>query len=332
MNSNPKVSVIVPVYNMERHLRQCLDSILAQTLARIEIICVDDGSTDGSLAILREYEAADARIKVITQANAGAGAARNRGLELAKGEYLSFLDSDDFFEPQMLEKAYQKAVEAKAQITVFRSDQYYDDLDEFKQVRWTLHEKALPPYRPMTHRTFTDNVFRVFVGWAWDKLYEREFVMKSGVRFQEIRSTNDMLFVFTTLVLAERIEIVDEVLAHQRRNQKESISNTREKSWQCFYEALCALKENLIRHGLFYELEQDYINYALHFSLWHVNTLTGEKKKVLFEKLKREWFAALGIADKPERYFYNQKEYGEYLQIRDRDFADVFGSCIQQKG
>ena len=329
MAENPKVSVIVPVYNIEKHLRQCLDSILAQTLEEIEVICVDDGSSDTSLDILREYEKADPRVQVVTQANAGAGAARNRGLDLASGDYLSFLDSDDFFEPEMLKKAYEKAVETKAQITVFRSDQYYEDTEEFVPVSWTIHEKHLPPYRPMNQRSFTDNVFRVFVGWAWDKLYEREFVLGTGVRYQEIRSTNDMLFVFSTLVLADRIEIVDEVLAHQRRNQKESISNTREKSWDCFYEALTALRENLERFGLFYELKQDYINYVVHFSLWQVNTITGPKKEVLFNKLKNEWFSELGVTDKDESYFYNKKEYAQYREIMEHDFKTVYPDAAE---
>ena len=93
-----KVSVILPVYNASDYLHQCMDSIVGQTLKDIEIICVDDGSTDNSLDILKEYEQKDKRVKVIQQKNAGAGAARNNGLSIATGEYLSFLDSDDFFE------------------------------------------------------------------------------------------------------------------------------------------------------------------------------------------------------------------------------------------
>lgn len=318
--SNIKVSVIVPVYNAEKHLRQCLDSIVNQTLKDIEIILVDDGSKDGSLTILNEYKEKDERIQVIAQPNGGAGAARNNGLAHAQGEYLSFLDSDDFFDLDMLEKAYAKAVEGKADIVVFRSDQYREDLNKFVQVPWVLREKELPPYRPMYHRTFTDNVFKVFVGWAWDKLFRAEFVKEYDLKFQQIRTSNDMLFVFTAIVLAKRIEIVDEVLAHQRRNNPDSLSNTREKSWDCFHMALNALKENLEKFGLYRELEQDYINYALHFSLWHVTTITGEKKKVLFDKLKEEWFAEFGIAGKPESYFYNKSEYKKYQEIQSKSF------------
>ena len=94
-----KVSVIIPVYNVEPYLKQCMDSVVGQTLKDIEIICVDDGSTDGSLDILKEYATEDSRIQIIEQKNAGAGAARNNGMRHATGKYLSFLDSDDFFEP-----------------------------------------------------------------------------------------------------------------------------------------------------------------------------------------------------------------------------------------
>lgn len=313
---NIKVSVIIPIYNAEDYLCQCMDAVLSQTLKEIEIICVNDGSTDHSGEILREYGEKDVRVHVISQENGGAGAARNAGLKVAKGQYLSFLDADDFFEPDMLEVAYQKAEERKAQIVVFGSDQYREDLDCFQEVSWTIRKHALPPYRPMNQRNLTDNVFKVFVGWAWDKLFEREFVLKYGLTFQEQRTSNDLLFVFTAIVLADNIEVEDKILIHQRRNNPNSLSNTREKSWDCFYRALLALRENLEKFGLYQELKQDFINYALHFSLWNLETIQGEKKKVLYQKLKKEWFRELGITEHPKSYFYDKKEYAKYLQIK----------------
>lgn len=312
---NCKVSVILPVYNCAQHLRQCMDSVVNQTLSEIEIICVDDGSEDDSLDILKEYAETDERIQIIQQENRGAGAARNAGLFRAQGEYLSFLDADDFFEPDMLERTYEKAKAEKAQVLVFGSDQYREDLGEFKKVTWTLRSQALAPYRPMNYRTFTDNVFKVFVGWAWDKLFERKFIEKYKLKFQEQRTSNDLLFVFSAIVLAEKIEVEETVLAHQRRENPKSLSNTREKSWQCFYEALKALRENLVSFGLYRELEQDYINYALHFSLWNLETIQGEKKYILYRTLKRTWFRELGITKRPESYFYNRSEYRKYREI-----------------
>ena len=312
---NPVVSVIVPVYNVEQYLPQCLDSIVNQTLKNIEIICVNDSSTDKSLNILNHYEEKDHRIKVVTQPNGGAGAARNRGLSLAAGKYLSFLDSDDFFEPDMLELAYNKAVCDKADFVVFQSDQYYTDRKEFVSVPWTLREKEIPPYTPFNHRQMTDNIFKVFVGWAWDKLYDREFVEKNHLRFQEQRTSNDMLFVFSGVAVAKRISVVKKVLAHQRRDAKDSLSKTRENSWHCFYDALSALRDRLKSEGLYDELEKDYINYALHFSLWNIRTLAEPTRSRLIEKMKAQWFSDLGIAGKPGDYFYNQKEFKEYERL-----------------
>ena len=107
-NDIPAVSVIIPVYNAAEFLKDGLNSLLKQTLREIEIICVDDGSTDGSLVILKEFEKADARIRVIHQENQGAGAARNNGMDVARGKYLAFLDADDFFEKNMLKAASRK--------------------------------------------------------------------------------------------------------------------------------------------------------------------------------------------------------------------------------
>ena len=294
---------------------QCLDSIVNQTLKNIEIICVNDSSTDNSLNILNHYAEKDPRIKVVTQPNGGAGAARNRGLSLAAGKYLSFLDSDDFFEPDMLELAYNKAVCDKADFVVFQSDQYYTDRKEFVSVPWTLREKEIPPYTPFNHRQMTDNIFKVFVGWAWDKLYDREFVEKNHLRFQEQRTSNDMLFVFSGVAVAKRISVVKKVLAHQRRDAKDSLSKTRENSWHCFYDALSALRDRLKSEGLYDELEKDYINYALHFSLWNIRTLAEPTRSRLIEKMKAQWFSDLGIAGKPGDYFYNQKEFKEYERL-----------------
>lgn len=314
-----KVSVIIPVYNVQAYLRQCMDSVIGQTLRDIEIICVNDESTDGSLQILQEYAVKDERVQIITQKNAGAGAARNNGMRHATGKYLSFLDADDFFEPDMLEKAYEQAEKDHSDFVVYKSDQYHTEKDEFVSVSWVVHEKEIPPYQPFNHRQMTGNVFKVFVGWAWDKLFLKEFVDKHDLTFQEQRTSNDMLFVFSAVVLAGKISVVPKVLAHQRRDAKDSLSKTRENSWDCFYHALMALRDRLIKEGLYQELEKDYINYALHFSLWNYNTLSEPTKSLLKNKLKQEWFKELGIEGKNRDYFYTKGEFEQYQQIMGLD-------------
>ena len=324
--TSPIVSVIIPCYNAEKNLRQCIDSIRCQTLEQIEIICIDDGSTDATMDILRDYQKKDSRIQVIQQKNAGAGAARNVGLDRAAGDYLSFLDADDFFEPEMLEKAVNAAENWKADYVVFRSDRYYPAQDRYEAIPWSVRNADLPPYMPFSYRQLTDNVFLSFVGWAWDKVFRRSFVMEHHLRFQEQRTTNDMLFVFSALICAKRIGVIQDVLAHQRRGSGDTLSVTREKSWHCFYDALIALRERLIQENVFWELEKDFINYSLHFCLWHLNSLAEPSHTLLKQKLCREWFAKLGIADKPESYFYNHSEYVQcrsYMKTHHKSNHDV---------
>ena len=314
----PQFSIIIPVYRVEEYLEKCVDSILAQTCQDFELLLIDDGSPDGSGAICDRYAASHPnQVRALHQPNGGAGAARNNGLRHAKGKYLSFLDSDDFFEPDMLEKAYEKAEETKADFVVFGSDQYFEDSNQFKPVSWVVRYQELPPYQPFGRRSMTDNIFKVFVGWAWDKLYNREWVLSRDLWFQEQRTSNDMLFVFSAVAEAGRIAYVEKgkPLAHQRRNNKSSLSNTREKSWDCFYNALCALKARLQKDGIFEEVEKDYINYALHFSLWNLRTIAEPTYTKLFAKLRDEWWQQLGVAGKSSDYFYNKKEYDEYAKL-----------------
>ncbi len=326
-----KVSVIIPVYNVAPYLRQNLDSVLAQTISDIEVLCVDDGSDDGSAKILKEYAQKDKRVKVLTQKNAGAGAARNLGLAHAKGEFLSFLDSDDFFEPQMLEKMLALAEEDEDDFVVCLSDQFHMDDPQpkaavrqtagsgqpayqsghFVSADWVVRKDDIPPFHPFSWRNVTGNPFKVFVGWAWDKLYRRSFVEAHHLRFQEQRTTNDMLFVFSALVLAEKISVVNEVLVHQRRDSSDSLSKTRENSWWCFHDALTALRLRLRREDMFRELQQDYVNYALHAVLWNYRSLAEPSKRLLKEKLEDGWLAQLGILSKPRSYFYMKGEYDE---------------------
>ena len=116
----PQVSVVVPVYNVEKYLARCLDSLIAQTERNLEIICVDDGSTDGSAAILADYAAKDPRIQVMTQPNAGQAVARNRGMDAATGEFLCFVDSDDAAHPRLVERLLSAINETGADIAVNR--------------------------------------------------------------------------------------------------------------------------------------------------------------------------------------------------------------------
>lgn len=329
-----KVSVIIPVYNAERHLEQCVRSVLSQTLRDIEILCVDDGSTDASPGILARLAREDARITVLTQKNAGAGAARNHGLRHARGEYLSFLDADDFFEPRMLEEAYTRAQRDAAQIVIFKADFYNEKRGCFSPCIYSLREDMLPAQRPFAAADVERDLFKTVVGWAWDKLFLASFIRENQLLFQEQRTSNDLFFVFSALARAARITTLPEVLAHQRRHAGQTLSVTREKSWMCFYDALLALRDQLKAWGIYERFACDFVNYALHFSLWNLNTLKGESKKKLYNALRESWFDELGIASYPEAKFYHRGEYAQYRQIMRWKYNGPLLQCagIAQRG
>ncbi|MDD5955096.1 MAG: glycosyltransferase [Firmicutes bacterium] len=317
MNIHPKISVIIPVYNGEEYLPVCLDSVIHQTMTDIEIFCVDDGSTDHTPEILKQYAQKDSRIRVITQKNGGAGAARNNALQYVTGEYLSILDADDFFELEMLEKAYAKVKETESDIVVFRSDNYISPENRYEPLNYSVKKALLPETQPFAGTDIQKDVFRVFVGWAWDKLFRTEFVRKHRFYFQEQRTTNDLLFVFNAVVSAEKIVTMDDVLAHHRRGIK-SLSVTREKSWHCFYDALIAMRDSLIEMGLYSRFEDDFINYSAGFSLWHLETLAMPQQAMLYERLHSQWLADLGVADYPMEKFYDVMDYCKCRRILHR--------------
>lgn len=313
----PKVSVIVAVYNAGKYLDECLASIIKQTLKEIEIICVNDGSTDNSLEILKRYAEVDQRIIILNQENQGAGAARNHGLKYAKGEYLSFLDADDFFEANMLEESYAQGKKYDADICVFAADLFVQSKKVYKPCGWAFKKQYFPLNKPFNPKEdqYKDNIFRMYNGWAWDKLFKREFIQNIDVEYQNLRTTNDMFFVFIALAKAEKIVALDKILVHQRVEVATSLSQTREKSWDCFYIALLAMKEELKNSNLYELYKKAFINWALNFSLWQLNTMKGDSYRKTYELLRTIGFAKLDVAKYPREYFYSDKEYNQLIEI-----------------
>ena len=173
-----KISVIIPIFNVEEYLRECMDSVINQTLSDLEIICINDGSEDSSLDILKEYEAKDKRITVIDKKNEGLSATRNLGISLANGEYVSFVDSDDYLDLDFYEKLYSAAKKYDADIAcsnLFRfSDKKKYYLVKYYFKRCTQSPRLKYIYAQVPHNNYVMN-----------KIYERKKLQKSNVRFEE---------------------------------------------------------------------------------------------------------------------------------------------------
>ena len=303
------ISVVVPVFNVEKYLRDTLDSIIGQTIKSIEIICVNDGSTDNSKAILEEYAAKDSRIKLLMQDNSGAGVARNNGLKIAAGKYVAFLDGDDIYEPDMLKKMYSKAEKYSLDVVVCRSDKFSGVVQNSIANSGCIKKYLLPNQEIFSSFDVKKNFFMLFIWWPWDKLFRLDYVKQLDIQYQSLRTTNDLYFVAGATIAAKRISCVDEVLAHHRVGDKSTLSVTREKSWECYKLALDELKKFLIKHDLMGRFGQDFVNYSLHFSLWQLETLKGKSYFLLYEKLRKEWFSDLDIVSKSEKYFYDANLY-----------------------
>ena len=189
---SPKLSIIVPVYNAEKYLDRCINSIYAQTLTDYEIILVNDGSKDDSLALCRKYAEKDSRITVIDKKNGGAGSARNKGVEIAKGEYLAFPDVDDWFEPNMYEELYALAKSGDYDIAFSGVNNYSQDLKFLNTIKCAAVDfKMQEECRKNIMTLFpTTTIFDV----PWNKLYRRELVVKNNVRFTDLRRCQDAVF------------------------------------------------------------------------------------------------------------------------------------------
>ena len=208
--SKPLVSVLIPVYNVEKYLSRCLESIVKQTLTQIEIICVNDGSTDGSLEILEKYQKEDSRIIIINKENGGLPSARNAGLDRAKGKYVGFVDSDDFVEPNMFEKLYRTAEDEKSEIVICGANVFPE---EPRASQW-LYDCLSPEYKKINGFDVATLFFDVSsTPFLWRTLIKREIIEKNHLRLQEdIMIGEDKAFQCKVYPLAKSITKIPDKL------------------------------------------------------------------------------------------------------------------------
>ena len=312
-----KVSVILPVYNEEQYLEQCLDSICSQTLKEIEIICVDDGSTDNSLQILRKYEKQDTRIRVLTQQNQYAGVARNHGMKYATGQYLSFLDSDDYFEADMLEKMFEKAQKKEADIVICRYEEYCEKSKEVRELNWSFEDLFFKQKEVFDGASLNcAGIFQITKGWPWDKLFRTEFVRKCGYLYPDFRSSEDGYFVYMLMARAERISYMDEVLATYRVNNERSLSNTKERNWENGFKMWLMIGEELKKQGIYQIYEQSFLNELTYFLVWYIDSIeTPEILEKCYECIRHVIEPQFRILDYGKEGFFQEEVYNCYKEM-----------------
>ncbi len=278
------ISIIMPVYNAGKYLKESIPDILNQTYIEFELICVDDGSTDYSREILDYYAQKDKRIKIISQKNKGAGAARNVGLEECLGEYVLFWDSDDRYEPNAIEKALNRAIKTGSDIIVFNADCYETDSGLVFGQQW-LMEEMLPDKEVFSYIDIPDQIFLFTPACVWNKLYKRTFLEGIGLKFQETPYMNDVMFEQVSIVRASSISIEKSVLVHYRRGVSGSVSNYENKSRNphIAFDVIRKTKDCLCKLDVYKDVWKSYANHSLGVIVSQLKMINS-KTYPLFEK------------------------------------------------
>ena len=315
------VSVIVPVYNAEAYLPESLKALSNQTFTRFEMIFVDDGSNDKSLDILYDFEKKDSRCTVLQQNHQYAGAARNLGLSVAKGNYILFLDADDFYNTKLLERAYSRIKEYKADICIFGADRYDQVTKKVEPMRWFCKTQFLEDVNTtFSKNTLPKHIFEFTTGAPWNKLYRKEFIDEHGLSFQGTRSANDTAFVMTSLALADRIIALDEILITYRVNNALSLQGSQDKDPIAFYNAMMELKSRLIKFNVYDSVKDAFINFAVDFCFYNLGTIkTPSAYEKVFNLIKDQALVSIDAVGREESFFYaypTNRNYEKYIDIQ----------------
>ena len=285
-----KLSVIIPVYNVENYLRECLDSITSQTVKDIEIICIDDGSTDNSPEILKEYQKKDSRIKIITKENGGQATARNLGIKEAQGEYIAFIDSDDFIESEMLEKLYTKAKDDNLDIAMCKIATYNNQTGEIKDNVWYYmlgifrdFEKEI--FNHKDTKEFTCNIAVT----PYNKIYKTSLIKDNNILFPEGLIFEDEKFFYDTYLRAKRVSVIPEFLYYYRVNRKGStVDIEKENDYTDIIEISKQIRQTFKETNNYEDYKYLLNNRLIHLQLARFTETSPKYREKFFNLLKED--------------------------------------------
>lgn len=272
------LSVVSPVYNGAKYLEPFLRSVLLQSFPHFELIMVDDGSTDSSIEIIKTYQKKDSRIHLIGQNHKGAGSARNFGLSRAKGQYIIFLDCDDWFSEDFFKTMIDRIEADQSDIAICEFFIYNQQTGEM--------EKSAIPETGNQKIERTNLVFDIFAPNPWTKLYRISFLKKNELLFQEIPSCNDWSFAYTSLACAEKISVIRKPLVYYRTKTTTSISSYRYKRTKDIVWAIKHLRQELKSRALFSQHKEGFARKSISHLVYEALSDQGVKVfYVLFRNL-----------------------------------------------
>lgn len=325
-----KVSIIIPYQDVEQYISKCLLSVLYQSLDDIEIICINDSSTDSSVEIVKQYAKADDRVIMLdTEKPSGQSYARNMGLKIAKGEYIGFVDADDWVEQEMFEKLYNKAKSVDADITMCPAQLYDDKTQEiYTDEYYSL--KSLEKYADSVFNSeITKNEILDINVVLWNKIYKKEFLDNIQAKFQEGFIYEDMPFFFETYIKANRINVLWENLYYYRKNRSFS---TMQKANKKVYDRvdMAALTFDILKQASFYQERQDDILRWIVDDVFHRYTLLEDKYYEEYYEKMRSFFIDLNLNEEQKDYLRTSYCYDEFCCILENDYYGFWKFVIEK--
>ena len=330
-----KVSVVIAAYNSEQFIGECLDSLISQTYKNLEIICVNDGSTDGTLSVLEKYKDIDSRIIVFTKANEGKGAAsaRNMGLDYASGEYVFVLDSDDFFEADMIEGCVAVAEKNSSEVVVYGADMYDNNLKKIVKSYGSIKLDWAPKKEWFTYEDCTEVIYQISELVAWNKMYKRSLIEDNKLRFDPIPISDDQFVPVIAMVTAKRISVIGKNYLHYRFNSGHSQVDNQPRFPEAAYAANYNIVSKLKDLGVFDEIKKSYINMAMRIMREYFDNMREYGTiKFLYEKYKNDIFPLLKAEKLSEDYFYDKRLGQWYELIRDKSLGEILFSSVRGYG
>ncbi len=309
-NKEIKVSVVMPMYNADEYICPALDSIVNQTLKEIEIICIDDGSTDHTLDVVKKYQEEDDRIRIVTESNAGQSVARNKGIIRARGQYVAFLDADDFYESTMLEKLYLEAVRCDLDITVCEYDVYNNKRSRFEESIDGEYSRLLVAGEVISKNKYPDYIFQCMTGYVWNKLFKNSFLKEKQLTFApELYVFEDVLFVLMAISLAERIGKCDGVLVHHRIYSSQSRPKLFRKYFAQVPVVYEKLKSYLMSCGMYVPLANSFLNVSVSRCYKIYNLLWKDAKGDFWDMLHNGYADTLAWFAFPQERYQNEEMF-----------------------
>lgn len=285
-----KVSVIVPVYNNEEYLNKCLSSLCNQTLNDIEIICINDGSTDSSLDILNDFKRNDERVVVLSQENQGAGASRNNGIDIAQGEYISFVDGDDWLEKDSLEKLYNNASNNNSDLVLFNSVERRAD-NKTKDRIYIPRDDAIDYDNFVFDYNYSKRLVMNAMFVVWSKIYKTSFIKENNIKFDTYKIFNDVQFHVESMLLSKRISYVPDILYNYNKLNESSLQTSKSNSNKrlLVFNVFEGVENFLVEHDLFDEFYTNFIQFKITESKANLERTTDEFKEEFYSQMRKEF-------------------------------------------